>query len=167
MLKFNLRSQWITGSFFFFIFALFGLFVCLEMQSVVRQNLHSETEADINKLINLKLNASYTYLALVRFIEIISVNRLKPQPSFYIYIHIINSQLRPPFLQGMYFDRDDVALPRFSCFFLERSVKEREQAEKLLEYQNLRGGRILLQTIAVSTACSRPPKNSSFLGLSY
>lgn len=43
-------------------------------------------------------------------------------------------------------------------------MKEREQAEKLLEYQNLRGGRILLQTIAVSTACSRPPKNSSFLG---
>ncbi|KAG7506687.1 ferritin, middle subunit-like [Solea senegalensis] len=84
-----------------------------DMQSVVKQNLHSESEADINKLINLKLNASYTYLAL-----------------------------------GMYFDRDDVALPKFSSFFLERSVKEREQAEKLLEYQNVRGGRILLQTIA-------------------
>lgn len=50
----------------------------------------------------------------------------------------------------MYFDRDDVALPRFSSFFLERSLKEREQAERLLEYQNMRGGRILLQTIAVS-----------------
>lgn len=50
----------------------------------------------------------------------------------------------------MYFDRDDVALPKFSSFFLELSVKEREQAEKLLEYQNMRGGRILLQTIAVS-----------------
>lgn len=54
----------------------------------------------------------------------------------------------------MYFDRDDIALPKFSSFFLERSVKEREQAEKLLEYQNMRGGRILLQTIAVSTPCS-------------
>ncbi|XP_008281518.1 ferritin, lower subunit [Stegastes partitus] len=86
------------------------------MQSVVKQNLHSETEVDINKLINLKLNASYTYLSL-----------------------------------GMYFDRDDVALPNFSSFFLERSVKEREQAEKLLEYQNMRGGRILLQTIAKPT----------------
>ncbi|XP_040923408.1 ferritin, middle subunit [Toxotes jaculatrix] len=83
------------------------------MQSAVKQNLHLETEGDINKLINLKLNASYTYLAL-----------------------------------GMYFDRDDVALPNFSRFFLELSVKEREQAEKLLEYQNMRGGRILLQTIA-------------------
>jgi len=83
------------------------------MQPAVKQNLHAESEADINKLINLKLNASYTYLAL-----------------------------------GMYFDRDDVALQKFSSFFLERSVKEREQAEKLLEYQNMRGGRILLQTIA-------------------
>ncbi|XP_038592547.1 ferritin, lower subunit [Micropterus salmoides] len=83
------------------------------MQSVIKQNFHSETEGDINKLVNLKLNTSYTYLAL-----------------------------------GMYFDRDDVVLPKFSSFFLELSVKEREQAEKLLEYQNMRGGRILLQTIA-------------------
>lgn len=54
----------------------------------------------------------------------------------------------------MYFDRDDVALPNFSSFFLERSVKEREQAEKLLEYQNMRGGRVLLQTIAVNETFS-------------
>ncbi|XP_077406893.1 ferritin, lower subunit [Vanacampus margaritifer] len=86
------------------------------MQSVVRQNLHAECEGDINKLINLKLNASYTYLSL-----------------------------------GMYFDRDDVALNKFSSFFLELSGKEQEQAEKLLEYQNMRGGRILLQTIAKPT----------------
>nr|XP_020461989.1 ferritin, heavy subunit-like [Monopterus albus] len=83
------------------------------MQSVVKQNLHSDCEGDINKLINLKLSAAYTYLAL-----------------------------------GMYFDRDDVALPKFSSFFLELSAKERKQAEELLEYQNMRGGRILLQTIA-------------------
>ncbi|KAM6951369.1 ferritin, middle subunit [Aplochiton taeniatus] len=82
------------------------------MQSLIRQNLHLESEADINKLINTKLTASYTYLAL-----------------------------------GMYFDRDEVALPNFSSFFLERSIKEREQAEKLLEYQNMRGGRVLFQTI--------------------
>ncbi|XP_072514770.1 ferritin, lower subunit [Salminus brasiliensis] len=86
------------------------------MQSVVKHNLHSESEAALNKLINVKLTASYTYLSL-----------------------------------GMYFDRDDVALPNFSSFFLERSVKEREHAEKLLEYQNMRGGRVLLQTIAKPT----------------
>jgi len=83
------------------------------MQSSVKQNFHVDTEADINKLINVKLGASYTYLTL-----------------------------------GMYFDRDDIALPKFSSFFLEQSVKERDQAEKLLEYQNMRGGRILLQTIS-------------------
>ncbi|XP_037546786.1 ferritin, lower subunit-like [Nematolebias whitei] len=82
------------------------------MQSLVKQNFHAETEGDVNKLVNLKLNASYTYLAV-----------------------------------GMYFDRDDVALPHFSRFFLERSEKEQEQAEKLLAYQNRRGGRILLQNI--------------------
>lgn len=35
------------------------------MQSAVRHNFHAETEGDINKLINLKLNASYTFLSLV------------------------------------------------------------------------------------------------------
>ncbi|XP_018590553.1 ferritin, heavy subunit [Scleropages formosus] len=83
------------------------------MQSAVRHNLHPDNEAEINKLVNIKLTASYTFLSL-----------------------------------GMYFDRDDVALPSFSRFFLDRSIKEREQAEYLLGYQNMRGGRILLQTIA-------------------
>ncbi|XP_051969724.1 ferritin, lower subunit-like [Xyrauchen texanus] len=81
--------------------------------SLVKQNFHQNNEANINKLINLKLMASYVFQSL-----------------------------------GMYFDRDDVALPNFSKFSLERSKKEREQAELLLKYQNTRGGRILLQTIA-------------------
>lgn len=50
---------------YFYLF--FILCFSLEMQSVVKQNLHAESEGDINKLINLKLNASYTYLALVRY----------------------------------------------------------------------------------------------------
>uniref|UniRef100_A0A671MTN3 Ferritin n=1 Tax=Sinocyclocheilus anshuiensis TaxID=1608454 RepID=A0A671MTN3_9TELE len=73
--------------------------------SLVKQNLHPNNEANINKLINLKLTDSYVYLSL-----------------------------------GMYFDRDDVALPNFSKFFLERSLKERDQAEHLtliLAYKNL------------------------------
>ncbi|KAL0984385.1 hypothetical protein UPYG_G00140770 [Umbra pygmaea] len=83
------------------------------MQSQVKHNFHADSEANINKLVNIKLTASYTFLSL-----------------------------------GMYFNRDDVALPGFSTFFLEWSSKEREQAEKLLEYQNRRGGRVLLQNIA-------------------
>ncbi|KAJ8284238.1 hypothetical protein COCON_G00030880 [Conger conger] len=46
-----------------------------------------------------------------------------------------------------YFSRDDVALPGFSHFFKKSSEEEREHAEKLLSFQNKRGGRIFLQDI--------------------
>ncbi|XP_037111993.1 ferritin, middle subunit-like [Syngnathus acus] len=46
-----------------------------------------------------------------------------------------------------YFSRDDVALPGFAHFFKENSDDEREHAEKLLSFQNKRGGRIFLQDI--------------------
>jgi len=46
-----------------------------------------------------------------------------------------------------YFDRDDVALPGFHKFFKKSSEEEREHAEKLMKYQNKRGGRIVLKAI--------------------
>jgi ferritin heavy chain len=46
-----------------------------------------------------------------------------------------------------YFDRDDVALKGFSKYFGKASSEEREHAEKLMKYQNQRGGRIVLQNI--------------------
>ncbi|XP_059496680.1 ferritin, heavy subunit-like [Stegostoma tigrinum] len=46
-----------------------------------------------------------------------------------------------------YFDRDDVALPHFSRFFKDQSQEKREHAEKLLKFQNQRGGRVLLQDV--------------------
>uniref|UniRef100_A0A8C8M7Z6 Ferritin n=1 Tax=Oncorhynchus tshawytscha TaxID=74940 RepID=A0A8C8M7Z6_ONCTS len=48
---------------------------------------------------------------------------------------------------AFYFSRDDVALPGFAHFFKENSDEEREHADKLLSFQNKRGGRILLQDI--------------------
>lgn len=81
-------------------------------QTQPRQNFHSETEAGINKQINLELYASYCYQSM-----------------------------------GWYFDRDDVALPGFATFFKKSSGEEREHAEKLMKYQNKRGGRIVLQNI--------------------
>uniref|UniRef100_UPI00398ED2DD ferritin heavy chain, oocyte isoform-like n=1 Tax=Pristiophorus japonicus TaxID=55135 RepID=UPI00398ED2DD len=47
---------------------------------------------------------------------------------------------------SFYFDRDDVALHHFAEFFKEQSREEREHAEKLMEFQNQRGGRIILWT---------------------
>jgi ferritin heavy chain len=52
--------------------------------------------------------------------------------------------------QAWYFDRDDVALKGFHKFFSESSKEEREHAEKLIKYQNRRGGKVVLQQIDVS-----------------
>ncbi|CAK8675639.1 unnamed protein product [Clavelina lepadiformis] len=41
---------------------------------------------------------------------------------------------------GHFFDRDDVALKNVSKFFKENSEEEREHAEKIISYQNRRGG---------------------------
>ncbi|CAA6669293.1 unnamed protein product [Spirodela intermedia] len=46
-----------------------------------------------------------------------------------------------------YFDRDNVALKGLAKFFRESSEEEREHAEKLMKYQNKRGGRVKLQSI--------------------
>nr|QJI07924.1 ferritin [Perna viridis] len=81
-------------------------------QSQPRQNFHIESEAGINRQINMELYASYCYQSM-----------------------------------AFYFDRDDVALPGFSKFFKSSSDEEREHAEKLMKYQNKRGGRIVLQDI--------------------
>ncbi|XP_061179683.1 soma ferritin-like [Saccostrea echinata] len=81
-------------------------------ESQCRQNFHQESEAGINRQINLELYASYTYQSM-----------------------------------SFYFDRDDVALPGFSKYFKKASDEEREHAERLMKYQNKRGGRIVLQDI--------------------
>jgi ferritin heavy chain len=81
-------------------------------QSQVRQNFHVESEAGLNKQINLELHAGYTYQSM-----------------------------------AFYFERDDVALPGFSKFFKKSAEEEREHAEKLMKYQNKRGGRVVYQDI--------------------
>ncbi|XAR55790.1 Ferroxidase [Bertholletia excelsa] len=46
-----------------------------------------------------------------------------------------------------YFDRDNVALKGLAKFFQESSEEEREHAEKLMKYQNKRGGRVKLHPL--------------------
>lgn len=46
-----------------------------------------------------------------------------------------------------YFDRDNVALKGMAKFFKESSEEEREHAEKFMEYQNKRGGRVKLYSM--------------------
>jgi len=86
--------------------------------SIVRQNYHEESEAGVNKQINLELYASYTYLSM-----------------------------------AFHFDRDDVALAGFHKYFLKASQEEKEHAQKLMKFQNQRGGRILLQDVKAPERC--------------
>ncbi|GAQ85854.1 Ferritin [Klebsormidium nitens] len=46
-----------------------------------------------------------------------------------------------------YFDRDNVALPGLAKFFRQSALEEREHAEMFIKYQNIRGGRVKLQSI--------------------
>ncbi|KAE9418595.1 hypothetical protein Angca_008017, partial [Angiostrongylus cantonensis] len=48
---------------------------------------------------------------------------------------------------AMYFDRDDVALPNVSKWFRKQSDEEREHAIRLMKFQNIRGGSVVLQAI--------------------
>jgi len=48
-----------------------------------------------------------------------------------------------------YFDRDNVALPGLAKYFKDSSDEEREHAEKLMKYQNQRGGKVKLQSIVM------------------
>merc|ERR1712189_40824 len=47
-----------------------------------------------------------------------------------------------------YFARDDIALHGFAKRFREASHEEREHAEKLIDYQNTRGGKVVFREIA-------------------
>ncbi|KAH9317878.1 hypothetical protein KI387_019647, partial [Taxus chinensis] len=46
-----------------------------------------------------------------------------------------------------YFDRDSVALPGFAKYFKAASDEERTHAEMFMNYQNVRGGKVVLQSI--------------------
>ena len=50
-------------------------------------------------------------------------------------------------LMWSYFDRSEVGLKNIADFFKKSSEEEREHAHKLMEYQNLRGGTVVLKTI--------------------
>lgn len=49
--------------------------------------------------------------------------------------------------KSYHFDRDDVALANFTAYFRQRSQSKRADADKLMDYQNKRGGRIRLQDV--------------------
>lgn len=77
--------------------------------SLCKQNYSAESEAAVNRQINVELKASHAYLSM-----------------------------------ASYFGRDSVALFGLQKFFQKSSDEEREHAEKLIKYQNMRGGNVVL-----------------------
>uniref|UniRef100_A0A914ZA54 Ferritin n=1 Tax=Panagrolaimus superbus TaxID=310955 RepID=A0A914ZA54_9BILA len=84
-----------------------------EGESLIRQNYATDSEAGINKLINLLMHGSYTYLSM-----------------------------------SYYYDREDVHYPNISKWMKCHGQCQYEQATTLMEYQNIRGGRLVFQAIA-------------------
>jgi len=52
-----------------------------------------------------------------------------------------------------FFGRADVALSGFQKFFSEASTEERQHAQQLIDYVNLRGGHVQYDSISLQTAC--------------
>ena len=78
-------------------------------ENLVRYNYHEDSEALINRQINIELCASYVYTAMAH-----------------------------------YFDRADVAFHGHHELFEKMAKEETEHANKFMEYQNKRGGTIVL-----------------------
>jgi len=67
----------------------------------------------------------------------------------------VSIEQRCCYSKAWYFDRADVALRGFHRFFSDSSKEEREHAEKMMKYQNDRGGSIVLKPIDVSVNTNR------------
>ncbi|XP_069766021.1 ferritin heavy chain B-like [Narcine bancroftii] len=80
----------------------------------------------------------------------VSINKLISLKYYTSYVYLAMS---------FYFERDDVALENFAKFFHETSDTQRQLADKLIEYQKQRGGRVQLQKI------EKPAKNEWKNGL--
>lgn len=57
------------------------------------------------------------------------------------------------FSMASYFSQDAMALPGFADYFKKASSEEMVHAQKLMEFQNKRGGRVVLKDI------KKPAKN--------
>ena len=56
--------------------------------------------------------------------------------------------------------RDDIALHGFAKRFLDASNEEREHAVKLIQYQNMRGGRVVFRYIMANSISISKSMNS-------
>ncbi|KAG2391175.1 hypothetical protein LR48_Vigan07g057400 [Vigna angularis] len=108
--------------------------------SLARQKYVDESEAAINEQIKLLFSLFLIgFISLCHYIVLIVVYGCSVEYNVSYVYHALFA----------YFDRDNVALRGLANFFKESSEEEREHAEKLMEYQNKRGGKVKLQSIVM------------------
>ncbi|TKY56902.1 Ferritin-4 [Spatholobus suberectus] len=110
--------------------------------SLARQKYVDVSEAAVNEQIKLllSLSLSLSSVLLCHFLVVI---------LFFFGCSVEYNVSYVYHAMFAYFDRDNVALRGLAKFFKESSEEEREHAEKLMEYQNKRGGRVKLQSIVM------------------
>lgn len=97
-----------------------------------------EVEEDLAMVKDAPVSQSYARVAYTEDCEAAMNEQINIEyTNSYVYHSLYN-----------YFDRDNVGLPGFAKFFKEASAEEREHAEKLMEYQTKRGGRVVLKALA-------------------
>jgi ferritin heavy chain len=117
--------------------------------SLVRMHYADEAVSAINEQINVEYNISY----VVRSSIPLYISKELTRASFGKLANAIKFiALLLPFLQyhamSAYFDRDNVALPGFAKYFRDQSEEEKGHAQKLIDFQNTRGGRVKLLPLA-------------------
>ncbi|KAK9059706.1 hypothetical protein SSX86_020410 [Deinandra increscens subsp. villosa] len=95
---------------------------------------------EVKKELNLVPSVSHLSLARQKFVDASEASINEQINVEYNVSYVYHAMYA-------YFDRDNVALKGLAKFFKESSEEEREHAEKLMEYQNKRGGKVKLQSI--------------------
>lgn len=106
------------------------------MESKCRQNYNQESEALVNHQINIRLNIRHYFQSQVKNVFNI---------FFYFKSKILNNLII--LKQSAFYGRDDVGLKGFEKYFACLANQEHKQAEKLIQYQNDRGGRAVFGKI--------------------
>jgi len=85
--------------------------------------------------------------------EELNTHIIKEYEASYTY-HLLSS----------YFDRDNVGLNKLVEYFNKASMEEREHADKLMKYQNMRGGIVKLGNININNELINFNKDNDILG---
>lgn len=112
--------------------------------SLCRQNYSEACEAALNDQINVELTASYKVCSTSNMNKNFFAFFSRQKTDFFSLLQYLSL--------ATHFGRDDVALPGFAKFYRASYHEEAEHAQKMIDYQNSRGGRVVFKVLGISLA---------------